>query len=271
MVDGPAPFPRRSPDPNAARVASRLAAAGCVAPDEEADELLAAMGGAGVATLEAALRRREAGEPLAWITGTTRFCGHDVRVDPGVFVPRPQTELLAQRAAALLASCGRGAVGVDLCTGAGAVALQCARAAPEAAVVGVDLDSRAVACARRNGVRAVIGDLGSPLRDGCADVVTAVPPYVPTGALGFLPSDVQRYEPRVALDGGPDGLAVLRRVVEDSQRLLAPGGWLLLELGGDEDALLGPSLAGAGFGDATSWSDADGNLRGVAARRGPAR
>jgi release factor glutamine methyltransferase len=251
-----------------ASVAARLAAAGCVAAGEEADELLAVAGGHGGPDLDDAVRRREAGEPLAWITGTTRFCGHQVRVDPGVYVPRPQTEALAERAAALLAGSGCRPTAVDLCTGAGAVAMHCTRAVPGAAVVGVDADPRAVACARSNGVPALVGDLGAPLRGGCAHVVTAVAPYVPTGAMVFLPADVQRYEPRAALDGGTDGLDVVRRVVADARRLLRPGGWLLLELGGDQDEVLVPTLAGQGFADVTSWYDGDGDLRGVAARHG---
>lgn len=245
----------------------RLAAAGCVAPDEEAEELLAVSALRDGAAFEAALRRREGGEPLAWITGSTRFCGHDVRVDVGVYVPRPQTEALAGRAGALLASGGRGAVAVDLCTGTGAVALHCMRAAPGAAVVGVDANMRAVLCARRNGVRALVGDLGTSLRDGCADIVTAVAPYVPTAAMTYLPADVQRYEPQTALDGGVDGLAVVRRVVTDAGRILRPTGWLLVELGDDQDVLLRPTLEEQGFDEISTWEDDEGDLRGVAARR----
>lgn len=258
-----------TPDrPSLPALVARLAAAGCVAAEEEATELLAATGGEGPA-LETAVRRREAGEPLAWITGTASFCGRDLHVAPGVFVPRPQTEALAERAAAILTPLGAGALAVDLCTGVGAVARHCMVAAPGAAVVGVDCDRLSVDCARRNGVRAVLGDLGAPLRDGCADVVTAVAPYVPTGALAFLPADVQRYEPRRALDGGPDGLDVVRRVIADAGRLLRPGGWLLLEVGGGQDTVLRRPLERAGFGDVRAWRDDEGDLRGVAARRRP--
>ena len=253
------------PAPPLEVVMARLAAAGCVAADEEAVELLAATGGDGPA-LEAALRRRVAGEPLAWITGTVRFCGHDVRVDPGVYVPRPQTEELAGRAADLLRSLGAGARAVDLCTGAGAVAIHCMAAVPAVLVVGVDCDPRAARCARRNGVRTVVGDLGASLAARCADVVTAVSPYVPTAALAYLPADVQRHEPRTALDGGADGLDVVRRVVADAARLLRPGGWLLAELGADQDVLLHPFLEEHGFGTVTPWRDGEGDLRGVSAR-----
>jgi release factor glutamine methyltransferase len=244
-------------------VVGRLVTAGCVAAEEEADELLSAAPDA--ATLDAWVRRREHGEPLAWITGTHHFCGRALHVVPGVYVPRAQSEELARRAAARLPSGGRA---VDLCTGAGAVAAHLAAAVPGAAVVGVDIDPRAAACAWANGVRAVAGDLDAPLHgDGMFDVVTAVAPYVPTSALRLLPPDVQRYEPRGALDGGADGLDVVRRVVGAGPRLLRPGGWLLVEVGGAQDELLAPALATAGFASGHPWWDEDGELRGVAARR----
>jgi release factor glutamine methyltransferase len=248
-------------------VTARLAAAGCVAAGEEAAELLGCSSGAD--ELEARLRRRERGEPLAWIVGWVSFCGHPVRVDPGVYVPRPQTEELARRAAALLArSPGMAA---DLCTGSGAVAAHMARAVGDAGVVATDVDFRALACARANGVRAVACHAGAALGSGCFDVVTAVAPYVPTGALGFLPGDVLRYEPVGALDGGADGLDLVRRVARDAARLLRPGGWLLLEIGGEQDRSLAPHLQASGFERGDAWGDAEGDLRGIAARlgRGP--
>ena len=236
--------------------------AGCIAAEEEAVELLAAA--PDDATLEAWIRRREHGEPLAWITGTTRFCDHSLHVDPGVYVPRVQSEELARRAAAILAAGGSHAA--DLCTGAGAVARHLMAEAPAASVVGVDLDPRAAACARRNGVRAIAGELDGPLRSSVFDVVTAVAPYVPTGELRLLPADVRRYEPRIALDGGEDGLAVVRRVVSAGARLLRGGGWLLLEIGGDQDRALTPTLDANGFTSIDPWFDEDGDLRGVAAQ-----
>jgi release factor glutamine methyltransferase len=248
-------------------VVDRLMAAGCVAAEEEAADYLAAAPDA--ATLEAWLLRREQGEPPAWITGTTVFCGRPLRVMPGVYVPRAQTEELAERAAARLPPAGRA---VDLCTGSGAVAAHLRAEVPAAAsVVGVDLDPRAAACARRNGVPAVAADIGAlPLGVGVGlDLVTAVAPYVPTGDLGLLPADVQRYEPRLALDGGSDGLDLVRRVVGAAGRLLRPGGWLLAEVGGVQDESLGSALSAAGFVDVTAWRDEDGDLRGIAARRAP--
>lgn len=126
---------------------------------------------------------------------------------------------------------------------------------PTAIVVGIDIDARAASCARRNGVFALIAELGEPLRPEIFDLVTAVAPYVPTGRLGLLPADVQRYEPRLALDGGDDGLDLVRRIVTCAARLLRPGGWLSTELGGDQHEALGPTLAASGFSTGTPWFD----------------
>ncbi len=250
---------------SAVPVTDRLVAAGCVAAAEEAEALIAAAPDRDA--LEAFIVRREAGEPLAWITGTASFCGHPVRVDPGVYVPRAQTEELARRAGALLLGCGPGARAVDLCTGSGAVAVHLAAVVPGATVVGVDADVRAARCARRNGVRTVVGDAGQPFAPRTFDVVTAVAPYVPTAAIEFLPADVQRYEPRRALDGGYDGLDLVRQVVASAADLLLPGGWFLTELGSDQDRRLAPTLDACGFEAVTTWLDDDGDLRGLAARR----
>ncbi len=245
------------------RIVERLRAAGCVAAEAEGAALLAAASGS--ADLESRVRRRETGEPLAWITGTAPFAGRSVLVDPGVYVPRPQTETLAARAGAALPVAGRA---VDLCTGTGAVAVHLRSARPAATVVGVDVDPRAVRCARRNGIAAVVGDLDAPLRPGVWDVVTAVAPYVPSGALRLLPRDVTDHEPAGALDGGADGLAVVRRVIAGARRLLRPGGSLLLELGGDQETPVRATLAGTGFATGTTWCDEDGDLRGIQAFAG---
>ena len=249
-------------DPVVAAVVDRLAAAGCVAAAEEAAELLAAAPDR--PTLDAWLRRREQGEPVAWLTGTATFCGRALHVAPGVYVPRLRSEELAHRAATLLTDRGRA---LDLCTGAGAVAAHLMAQVPTAAVVGTDIDVRAAACARRNGVPTVVADLAAPLRRHQGfDVITAVAPYVPTGELRLLAADVQRHEPGAALDGGADGLDVVRRVVAAARRLLRPGGSLLIEVGGGQDEALGPTLAAAGFDLVTPWWDDDGDLRGIASQ-----
>lgn len=243
-------------------ITARLRRAGCVAAEEEAAQLVGAAPGGAVP--EAWLGRRERGEPLAWITGWTEFCGRPLRVLPGVYVPRPHTEELAGRAASGLAAGDRA---IDLCAGSGAVAAHLLATVPGARAVAADLDRAAVRCASANGVPAVVADLGSAFRSGVADLVTAVVPYVPTGELRFLPADVTAFEPRSALDGGPDGLDLARRLVVDAARLLRPGGRLVIELGGDQDRELAPTLAGAGFEVVDPWFDEDGDLRGLEARR----
>lgn len=244
-------------------VVARLAAAGCVAPEDEARELL--RDAPSVELLEARVRRREAGEPLAWITGRATFCGLPLAVSRGVYVPRAQTEELARRAASLLPAHG---TAVDLCTGSGAVAAWLRRSRPGAFVVATDVDPVAAWCAARNGVTIVVADLAAPLHArGTVDVVTAVAPYVPTGERRFLPADVQRHEPVRALDGGGDGLAVVRGIVAHAGVLLRRGGHLLLELGGGQDVSLAPDLARHGFTDTAPWHDDDGDLRGIVARR----
>ena len=242
----------------------RLSAAGCVAARDEADELIRCA--LDDEALDALVARRERGEPLAWITGSVSFCGRRVRVHPGVYVPRPQTEDLAHRAATLLRSTP-GAAAADLCTGSGAVAAHLAASVPGVTVVATDVDLRAARCARANGVPAVVANGGATLRTSAFDVVTAVAPYVPTGSMPLLPSDVLRYEPLTALDGGSDGLDVVRMIVAEAARLLTPGGWLLLELGGDQDQALAGALSARRFDLTETWHDAEGDLRGLTVRR----
>jgi release factor glutamine methyltransferase len=246
-------------------VEQALAAAGCITPRDEADALLRAAGGDPLALAEM-LERRIGGEPLPWITGSIRFCGLEVRVSPGVYVPRWQTEPLARLAASLLPPTG---IAVDLCTGAGAVAMVLAAAAPDARVFATDVDALAVACAHTNGVDALEGTLDEPLPDaleGLVDVLTAVPPYVPSGELRFLPRDVGEHEPRSALDGGADGTEVLAEIVRRAPRWLRPGGGLVLELGGDQAHVLAPVLGQAGFDEPDVLRDAEDDPRGIVVR-----
>ncbi|HEU4831097.1 MAG TPA: HemK/PrmC family methyltransferase [Actinomycetota bacterium] len=248
------------------RVLHALAAGGCVDPAAEADALLDASN-AGVGPLEELLARRLAGEPLAWITGSVRFCDARVRVDPGVFVPRPQTEALARRAAALLPATG---IAVDLCAGSGAIAVVLGAARPRATVIATDVDPAAIACARRNGVEALLGDLDAPLPRalrGRVDVVTAVVPYVPTEELRLLPRDVLAYEPRRALDGGPRGTVVLERAARAATRWLRPGGSVLLELGGEQADELSTIMAAAGLSEIRVHRDEEGRDRAIEAGR----
>jgi release factor glutamine methyltransferase len=257
------------PNDRAALVA-QLAAAGFVAAEEEADELLTRAAG-DAELLRSLAGRRLAGEPLAWITGSSSFCGLDIRVDPGVYVPRWQSELLARRAVERLP--GDGAA-IDLCTGAGAIAKTLITSRPGARVLACDVDERAVACATANGVEAYCGDLFAPLPHalhGRIDVVVGVVPYVPTPELPLLQRDTFAFESPLSYDGGPDGTAILRRVVTESPRFLRPGGALLLELGGEQADALGDDLARLGYVDVGVLVDEDGDVRGVEATLGQQR
>jgi release factor glutamine methyltransferase len=245
-------------------LATLLADAGFVAADEEAEELLARAGG-DAELLDSIVQRRLTGEPLAWITGTAEFCGIEVRVDPGVYVPRWQSELLARRAVERLPADG---TAIDLCTGAGAIAMTLSADRPGARVVASDLDARAIVCARANGVDAHQGDLFAPLPDdlhGRVDVVVGVVPYVPTPDLPLLQRDTLTFESTLSYDGGHDGTAILRRVLTDSPRFLRPGGALLLELGAGQPEALADDLDRLGYANVTVLRDEDGDVRGIEA------
>jgi release factor glutamine methyltransferase len=246
---------------------SVLAAAGFLAAEEEAGELVARAAGDG-ALLDAMVARRLTGEPLAWITGSTLFCDLVIRVDPGVYVPRWQSEPLARRAAARLPGNG---VAIDLCTGSGAIAATLMHLRPGARVVASDIDVRAVACAVSNGVKAYPGDLFAPLPaglEGRVDVVVGVVPYVPTPELPLLQRDTFTFESTLAYDGGRDGTDILRRVITDSRRFLRSGGALLVEVGGDQQEALGTELSRLGYSAVGLLVDEDGDVRGVEAALG---
>jgi release factor glutamine methyltransferase len=250
-------------------LAARLADAGFVAADEEAEELLARAGGDGDA-LDALVQRRLTGEPLAWITGSVTFCGVEVRVDPGVYVPRWQSEPIARRAVERLPAAG---TAVDVCTGAGAIAKTLSTYRPAAHVVASDLDERAVACARANGVEAYRGDLFAPLPralEGGVDVVVGAVPYVPTPDLPLLQRDTFTFESPLSYDGGADGTDILRRVLAESPRFLRRGGAVVLELGARQPEALAADFARLAYEDVATLRDEGGDVRGIEATYAPA-
>ena len=210
-------------------VVARLRAAGCVYAEDEARLLVDTARSA--EDLADMLERRVAGVPLEHVVGWAEFGGLRIALDPGVFVPRARTELLARRAASLVRP---GSVVVDLCCGSGAVGAVVRAAACDVVLLAADVDPVAVACARRNlaGARVYQGDLCQPLPDdlrGHVDVLVANVPYVPTDAIALMPPEARLHEPRVALDGGSDGLDVIRRVATEAAEWLTPGGHLLVE------------------------------------------
>lgn len=176
-----------------ASVTCTLESGGCVAAREEAEELIRTA--RDHAELERMLTRRLTGEPLAWITGTASFCGLHVAIDPGVYVPRWQSEPLARLAARLLPPSG---VGVDLCTGSGAIALTMRCARPHARIVATEIDPLAADCARGNGLVVYEGNLDEPLPAELAsqvDVMTGVVPYVPHDASTSCPETCSASSP----------------------------------------------------------------------------
>lgn len=182
-----------------------------------------------------------------------------------MYVPRWTSEPLARRAAARLPDAG---IAIDVCTGSGAIARVLRAHCPGARVIASDVDARAVACAAANGVEVYRGDLFAPLPIhviDLVDVVVGVVPYVPTPELPLLQRDTFTFESPLAYDGGPDGTAILRRVVRESRRWLRPGGALLLELGGDQDRQLLGDLDRLGYVDVVRLTDDDGDVRGIEA------
>lgn len=225
-----------APPPALAELVGRLRAAGCVFAEEEAALLVDAAGSPG--ELAEMVVRRVAGLPLEHIVGWAEFCGLRIAVEPGVFVPRRRTELLVDEAVTLAPP---GAVVLDLCCGSGAIGVAIASAlgrvgAGPVELHAADVDPVAVRCARRNvepvGGHVYEGDLAAPLPGslrGRVDLLVACPPYVPTSSLPLMPPEARDHEPRVALDGGVDGLDIVRRLASVAAGWLAPGGHLLVE------------------------------------------
>jgi release factor glutamine methyltransferase len=235
------PASASSPPPSA--IVTRLRAAGCVFAEDEARLLISAA--STPADLAAMVDRRAAGQPLEHVVGWAKFCGLRIAVDPGVFVPRRRSEFLVRQAVGLAGRpaaashpgrAGPAAVIVDLCCGSGALGAAVTAALDRAELHAADVDPAAVRCARRNvaacGGRVYEGDLYQPLPStlrGRVGILLANVPYVPTEAVQTLPPEARLHEARRALDGGPDGLDVLRRVAAAAPRWLAPGGHLLIE------------------------------------------
>jgi len=212
-----------------AAVAAVLRAAGSVFAEDEARLIVEAA--PDDAALDRLVRQRAAGTPLEHLLGWVEFDGLRIAVEPGVFVPRRRTELLVREAARRAPP---RAVVVELCCGAGAVAAALTARLEGPEVYAVDVDQVAVRCARRNlpGGRVYAGDLDAPLPrrlEHRVDVLVANAPYVPTDAIATMPTEARDHEPRVALDGGPDGVALHRRIAVGAPEWLTPGGQLVIE------------------------------------------
>lgn len=225
-----------------------LRSAGCVFAEDEA-ALIAATADR-PAEVAVMAERRAAGHPLEHVLGWAEFNGLRIAVDPGVFVPRRRTEFLIDRAAALAPD---PAVVVDLCCGSGALGTALAATLGRVELHAADVEPAAVRCALRNiGDRGHVyeGDLFAPLPGtlrGRVDVLLANVPYVPTGDVALLPAEARVHEPLVALDGGGDGLDVLRRVAAEAPQWLASGGSLLVETSERQAERAAGVLAGSGL------------------------
>jgi release factor glutamine methyltransferase len=232
-----------------AAIVSRLRAAGSVFAEDEARLIREAARTDD--ELRGILERRVAGDPLEYILGWVDFCGLRVTIDAGVFVPRQRTSFLVELAAE---RADVGATVLDLCCGCGAVGLAISALAPGIRLVAADIEPVAVTCARRNvesaGGRVFEGDLFAALPPelrGTVQVIAANVPYVPTAAIALMPPEAREHEPAVTLDGGADGLDVLRRVAGQAPEWLADGGHLLIETSEDQAPLARDVFARAGF------------------------
>jgi len=231
-------------------IVDRLRSAGCVFAEDEAEVLRAAA--SSPEELDVMVSRRADGLPLEQVVGWAEFHGLRLFVDPGVFVPRRRSEFLVDTAIARAAATR--SVVVDLCCGTGALGLATAAALPGAELHAADLDPVAVACARRNvepaGGRVYQGDLFAPLPEGLhgrIDVLICNAPYVPTDEIAYMPPEARDHEARMALDGGGDGLAVLRRVSAETRDWLVPGGFLIVETSERQAQSMAAAMTAAGL------------------------
>ncbi|WP_160724575.1 putative protein N(5)-glutamine methyltransferase [Bacillus sp. USDA818B3_A] len=212
-------------------IIKKLQTAGCVFAEEEAELLISEA--RTLDNLTAMINNRIAGSPLEYILGWAKFCGHNIAVEPGVFVPRRRTEFLVHQAVSLSLP---GVKVVDVCCGSGAIGVAIAKALGWIELYSTDIDPTAVRCAIRNvtslGGQVYEGDLYKPLPSflrGKVDILIANTPYVPTDQIKLLPQEARLHEPKVALDGGVDGLDIQRRVAKEATLWLTAGGHLLIE------------------------------------------
>jgi release factor glutamine methyltransferase len=235
------------------------------------------------ARLDRLVAQRLDGVPLAHLTGRQNFLGLELKSGPAALVPRRETELLATEAIALartLTADRPEPIVVDVCTGSGNVALAIAHAIPAARVLGADLSEDAVALARENRamlgladrVRFESGDLLAPFDTpefvGGVDLLTCNPPYISSTKVGQMADEIASHEPRLAFDGGPLGVTILMRLLQDAPRFLRPGGWLAFEVGAGQGNAIVRRLRGMTvFRDVGERTNEAGEIRAVLARR----
>jgi len=229
------------------------------------------------ATMRELVKRRGAHEPVAYLVGYREFFSLRFEVGPGVFIPRPETETLVLESLEILKSSGEpGPRVLDLCCGSGAIGISIAVNAPAAQLTSIDRNDAPVAVTARNAEKHNVagrltvlqGDLFQPLPAGATfHVIACNPPYVTTAEIERLAADVKSYEPHAALDGGPDGLDVLRRIVHEAPSRLTPGGWILFELSPEQGDAAQEILRAAHFAEVSAVKDLAGAVRVVKGRR----
>jgi release factor glutamine methyltransferase len=216
-----------------------------------------------LAKLRELVKRRRAREPVAYLRGEREFYGRVFKVDRRVLIPRPDSETLVEVALQRTLHCSMSMRALDLCTGSGCVAITLARQRPTSHVHATDVSEPALALARENALRLgaynasfSAGDLfAAKLPWPRFDVVTANPPYIPTAEVATLTPDIKDFEPRIALDGGGDGLDLVRRIVADAPERLVRGGVLALEIGAGQAPKVKELLEARGFTAVTSTRD----------------
>jgi release factor glutamine methyltransferase len=221
-----------------------------------------------LAGYRALIKRRLAGEPVAYLVSEHEFWGLPFHVDPSVLVPRPDTETVVEVARATRADRAAPCRVLDLCTGSGALAVALARELRGAQVVATDVSAEAVALARKNAERngvgdrvdVRVGDLWQPVADERFDLIVANPPYIASAVIPTLQAEVLR-EPRLALDGGPDGLGFYDRICADARAHLEPGGALVVEHGFDQADAVYARFTAAGMVSVTLVHDLGKNPR----------
>jgi release factor glutamine methyltransferase len=222
------------------------------------------------------IRRRRMGEPVAYIVGRREFYGLDFVVDQRVLIPRPDTETLVEVALGRTHAWSMYGRALDLCTGSGCVAIAFGRQRPTWEVTGIDVSPNALEVARMNaqrlgavhGVQFRCGDLMAPLDPSDRfELITANPPYIPTVDCAELEPGIRDFEPRLALDGGEDGLGPIRRIVAAARDHLVPGGILALEVGFDQATRVTDLLESAAFSDVERRRDYGGHERVVSGRQ----
>ena len=236
-----------------------------------------------------AVAERAGHVPLQHILGKAYFCGHAFRVTSDTLIPRPETELLVQEAIRIIRGkyretdavqgssrgkdCHRSPLSVlDMCTGSGCIAISIALECPQVCITACDLSEDALAVAEENasslqaGVLFIRGDLFGAVED-TFDVIVSNPPYIPTEVIGTLSEEVRLFDPRMALDGGEDGLRFYRRIAAEAKEHLAAGGVLLMEIGADQAATVSEILISAGYGPVSVRKDLAGLDRVILAGR----